>query len=249
MKISITASSRMGCVRSNNEDMVLVDQWCVRNGVLKTEVDTDTIDRYLIALADGVGGHNSGEVASSDVLHNLQFFFSDLPLGLDISHFNETIYEWLTSINNIIESKSSYDERYNRMGTTLVAFAFYGREFYWMNCGDSRIYQLNGGVLTQISTDHSLSNLIGSSEHSNIITNCIGGGCKTSYLDMVKFPKSNIQPGNTFMLCSDGLNDMLTDQEIEQLLADGADATALCQAAIKAGGYDNVSVCVINIED
>ena len=247
MKISITASSRMGCVRSNNEDMVLVDQWCVRNGVLKTEVDTDTIDRYLIALADGVGGHNSGEVASSDVLHNLQFFFSDLPLGLDISHFNETIYEWLTSINNIIESKSSYDERYNRMGTTLVAFAFYGREFYWMNCGDSRIYRFHNGKLTQLSTDHSLSTLVGDTGHSNIITNCIGGGCKHSFIDIVQC-SADVLPGDVFLLCSDGLTDMLPDSRIAQLLAAGKNADVLCKEAELAGGFDNVSVVIATIK-
>lgn len=249
MKFCMTADSEVGCVRDNNEDMILVNKQFIRNGHCKVEINTQATDRFIIALADGMGGHNSGEVASQDVLQNLEFYYHDLPSGLSPGDFNEMIFEWLESINNIIDSKGHSQPKFRDMGTTLVAMAYYGGEYYWMNCGDSRLYQLNGGVLTQISTDHSLSNLIGSSEHSNIITNCIGGGCKTSYLDMVKFPKSNIQPGNTFMLCSDGLNDMLTDQEIEQLLADGADATALCQAAIKAGGYDNVSVCVINIED
>jgi protein phosphatase len=158
------------------------------------------------------------------------------------------IFEWLESINNIIDSKGHSDPRYHDMGTTLVAFVYYGGEFYWMNCGDSRIYQFIGGKLTQISTDHSLSNLMGSTRHSNIITNCIGGGCKTSYLDMMKLADTVIQPGNTFMLCSDGLTDMLADQQIEKMLANGSDAEALCNAAVEAGGYDNVSVCVIRIE-
>jgi protein phosphatase len=72
------------------------------------------------------------------------------------------------------------------MGTTLVAFAYFNKRFYWMNCGDSRIYRLHDGSLKQLSTDHSLTNLVGgSNEHTNYITNCISGGCKTSYIDMV----------------------------------------------------------------
>ncbi|MCR4809791.1 MAG: protein phosphatase 2C domain-containing protein [Prevotella sp.] len=247
MKISITASSRMGCVRSNNEDMVLVDQWCVRNGKVRTEVDTDIVDRYLIALADGMGGHNCGEVASSDVLHNLQFFFSDLPVGLNVSDFNETIYEWLSSMNNIIESKGAYDERYNKMGTTLVALAYYGREYYWMNCGDSRIYSFYEGKLTQLSTDHSLSTLVGDTTHSNVITNCIGGGCKHSFIDIVQC-SADVRPGSSFLLCSDGLTDMLPVSDIAEMLAAGKSANDLCKEAEKAGGFDNVSAIVATIK-
>ena len=227
--------------------MVLIDQWCVRNGKVRTETDTDSVDRYLMALADGMGGHNSGEVASSDVLHNLQFFFSDLPLGLGISEFNETIYEWLSSINNIIESKGACDDRYTRMGTTLVVLAYYGREFYWMNCGDSRIYRYHDGRLTQLSTDHSLSTLVGDTEHSNVITNCIGGGCKHSFIDIVQC-SDDVLPGDSFLLCSDGLTDMLPESRIAQLLADGKSADELCKEAELAGGYDNVSAVVATIK-
>ena len=244
MKCAITASSRTGCIRKNNEDMVLVDKWFVRNDKLDTTVDFTTVDRFLIALADGMGGHNSGEVASSDVLHNLQFFFSDLPIGLSIVDFNEAIYEWLSSINIMIDSKGRNDSRYNKMGTTLVTLAFYGGSFYWMNCGDSRVYRLHQEELQQLSTDHSLDNLIGEEGHSNVITNCIGGGCKNSYIDIVEC-SADVQQGDVFLLCSDGLSDMLTEKQIESMLIDNYDADALCSAAEAAGGYDNVSVVVV----
>ena len=133
------------------------------------------------------------------------------------------------------------------MGTTLVGLAYYAGEFYWMNCGDSRVYRMHDGQLRQISTDHSLSNLMGSSEHTNIITNCIGGGCKMSYIDMVMCTP-DVQPGDVYMLCSDGLTDMLSDADVQALMLQGADANRLCDAANEAGGYDNVSVCVIRIE-
>ena len=224
--------------------MVLVDKWFVRNEKLDTLVDLTTVDRYLVALADGMGGHNSGEVASSDVLHNLQFFFSDLPVGLSIVDFNEAIYEWLSSINNIIDSKGKNDPRYNKMGTTLVTLAYYGHSFYWMNCGDSRIYRLHQGELRQLSTDHSLYNLLGEEGHSNVITNCIGGGCKNSYIDIVEC-SADVQQGDVFLLCSDGLTDMLTEDQIKSMIIDDCDADALCCAAESAGGFDNVSAVIV----
>jgi len=246
MKFNVTASSKTGCVRSNNEDMILVDQWFVRNGRLSAHKDLSTIDRYLLALADGMGGHNSGEVASSDVLHNLQFFFSDLPVGLSISDFNEAIYEWLASINIMIDSKGKNDERFRKMGTTLVALAYYGGAFYWMNCGDSRIYHMHHGELHQLSTDHSLSSLLGDTDRSSIITNCIGGGCKNSYIDIVECT-ADIQPGDTILLCSDGLSDMLSDEQLRYGLLEDDTADVLCAKAEEVGGFDNVSAIVVKI--
>lgn len=247
MKFSVSAASHVGCVRQNNEDMILVQDKFIRNGKYWTMADTGETDRYLIALADGMGGHNSGEVASSDVLHNLQFFYSDLPSGLKVGDFNETIYEWLASINNIIDAKGHTDPKYLDMGTTLVALAFYNGSFYWMNCGDSRMYRLRDESIVQLTTDHSLNTLMGSSEHTNIITNCIGAGCTTSYIDMMQLTNADIQSGDIFLLCSDGLSDMVTDDQIYDLLVNGADATKLCLAAESAGGLDNVSACVVKI--
>ena len=246
MKLSISAASYVGCVRHNNEDMILVGDKFIRNNSYWTMVDTADSDRYLIALADGMGGHSSGEVASSDVLHNLQYYFSDLPATLCVEDFNEAIFEWLESINNIIDSKGRVEPRYAGMGTTLVALAFYNDDYYWMNCGDSRLYRLHGTALQQLTTDHSLSNLTGSGQHSNVITNCIGGGCKTSCVDMVQCT-AEVTPGDVLMLCSDGLTDMLTDLEVLSLLENGADASKLCKAAELAGGFDNVSATVIKI--
>ena len=247
MKLYISAVSHVGCVRHNNEDMILIGSQFVRNGETFVEVDLADKERYMLALADGMGGHNSGDVASEDTLSNLHYYFYDLPSsGMSVGDFNEAIYEWLESINAIIDSKGHSEPRFYNMGTTLVAFAYFNGEFYWMNCGDSRVYYLHEGVLHQLSTDHSLNNLVGESEHSNIITNCIGGGCKTSYIDMVTCTR-DVRSGDMYMLCSDGLSDMVDNDEIERLLNEGADANGLCEAALAAGGHDNISVCLIKI--
>ena len=247
MKLSISAASYVGSVRHNNEDMVLVGSRFIRNDQYWTMADTADSDRYLVALADGMGGHSSGEVASSDTLHNLQFYYGDLPSNLSVEDFNEAIFEWLESMNHIIDSKGRVNDIYKGMGTTLVGLACYENRVYSLNCGDSRLYRQRNGVLTQMTTDHSLEKETGMRKHASIVTNCIGGGCNSSFFDMEEFA-ADILHGDVYLLCSDGLTDMLNDQEIETLLNLNADANALCEAAIKAGGLDNVSACVINVE-
>ena len=246
IELEISAACRIGCVRHDNEDMILVGYQFIRNDEYRTQLELGDKDRFMMAVADGMGGHLSGEVASNDVLHNLQFFFSDLPVGLDASSFNEIIVEWLESINLILESKGKVDEQCKGMGTTLVALAYYDGVFYSMNCGDSRLYRIRNEELVQLTTDHSLSSLMGNKKHSSIITNCIGGGCTSSYIDLVQI--DDIQDGDAFLLCSDGLTDMMSDHRLNILLTEGADANELCNAAIVRGGIDNVSACLIKVK-
>ena len=226
--------------------MILAGYQFIRDDEYRTQLELGERDRYMMAVADGMGGHLSGEVASSDVLHNLQFFFSDLPVGLNASSFNEMIVGWLESINMILDSKGKADEQYKGMGTTLVALAYYDGDFYSMNCGDSRLYRLRNEELVQLTTDHSLSSLMGDQKHSSVITNCIGGGCTNSFIDVVHIV--DIQDGDTYLLCSDGLTDMMSDNRLSILLAEGADANDLCNAAIVRGGFDNVSACLIKVK-
>lgn len=244
--MELSAACRIGCVRHDNEDMILAGYQFIRDDEYRTQLELGERDRYMMAVADGMGGHLSGEVASSDVLHNLQFFFSDLPVGLNASSFNEMIVGWLESINMILDSKGKADEQYKGMGTTLVALAYYDGDFYSMNCGDSRLYRLRNEELVQLTTDHSLSSLMGDQKHSSVITNCIGGGCTSSYIDVVHIV--DIQDGDTYLLCSDGLTDMMSDNRLNILLAEGADANDLCNAAIVRGGFDNVSACLIKVK-
>ena len=244
--MNITAACRVGCVRHQNEDMILIGNHFIRNDAYTARVDLTNQERFMIAIADGMGGHNRGDVASNDVLHNLQFFYHDLPAGLNPSGFNEMIVDWLESINNIVASKGRADEQYKGMGTTLVCFAFYEGEYYSMNCGDSRLYRFRQGKLTQLTTDHSLSNMLGQEKHSNYITNCIGGGCSTSFIDIVKITP-DILLDDCYMLCSDGLTDMVSDEKIAALMAQGATANDLCEAAMVAGGLDNISCCLVKI--
>lgn len=244
--LSISSSSRVGCVRKKNEDMLLLDSEFVRDGKLAKGVDLEKKERYLLALADGMGGHLSGDVASSEVLHHLQFFFHDIPSGMNPSEFNEAICEWLSSISRLFDAKGRLDAKLHGMGTTMVALAYYNHEFYSLNCGDSRLYCLHDHELKQLTTDHSLGNLLGNHEHSSIITNCIGGGITESYIDVVQCT-GEVVTADCMLLCSDGLSDLLSDDIICEMLQEGADAEKLCLAAEAVGGFDNVSAIVARI--
>ncbi len=246
-QLYVTAASKVGCVRPNNEDMVLVGSSFIRNDEFQTRLEVRDDNRLIVAVADGMGGHLSGEVASSEALHNFQFFFNDIPSGLDDEHFKTMMAAWLQSINAIIDSKGRVDETLKGMGTTLVGLCAYEGQVFSLNCGDSRLYRLRHGSLSQLTTDHSFNKEVGIEKHCSIITNCIGGGANSSFFDIERMT-DELLPNDIYLLCSDGLTDMLNDQKIEQLLKRGADASALCNAAEIAGGLDNVSVCVIDVE-
>ena len=247
IELDISAASRTGCVRSQNEDMILVDNQFIRDDYYRKQAVLDGDDRLMVAVADGMGGHNRGDIASDDVLHNLQYFFFDIPSCLSAGYFNEAIVGWLESINNYVASKGRADEQFKGMGTTLVGFTYYNHDFYSMNCGDSRLYRFRNHQLVQLTTDHSLSNMVVGEKRKNIITNCIGGGCVSSYIDMVQMT-DDVFSGDIYILCSDGLTDMLSDEEISILMEQHVDADTLCDAAIEAGGIDNVSCCVIIVK-
>ena len=245
-KFEVSAASRIGLVRSRNEDMILVKDRYVRNDSYTTEIEIQPSSRFLFAIADGLGGYSAGEIASAETLENLHFFIGDLPCGLNSKGFEDLMKGWLESINQIILSKGYVNDRLANMGTTLVAFACYEGMIFKMSCGDSRMYRLRENLLTQQTIDHSLNTMMGQTKHSNIVTNCIGAGCGASYLD-IKEITDDVQNGDVFILCSDGLNDMVDDDTIQESISNGCDAETLCRQACDAGGYDNVSVCIVKI--
>ena len=228
--------------------MVLVGEHQLRSGLYDISFETTDKNRLMLALADGMGGHNCGEVASEETLANLKFFFDDLPSNLDEPNLREAMDNWLKSMCLTIDAKGRENPIYRGMGTTLVAMFYYSGKYFWINCGDSRLYRLHKGELTQLTTDHSLSNALGLNTHSSQIVNCIGGGSTDSYIDMTNIT-NEVEVGDVFLICSDGLTDMISDDEVKHLLENNSNADKLCEAADNAGGYDNISVIVVKIEE
>src|SRR5829696_4209011 len=226
-----------GKVRQNNEDALLVGEGQ---------------DETLFVVADGIGGFEAGEVASSlavDVLKDLQ---PDEPFKAAIGEANRRI---------VAAGRS--DEKLSGMGTTVVAIRFGGKQGEPLaevaHVGDSRAYLMRGGDMNPITEDHSLvAELVRSgdltrdqaAEHpqKNLITRALGADEEVD-VDTAILP---IEAGDRILLCSDGLSDMVSEAEISELLADFPDdpervARGLLSAALEAGGNDNITVVVVDV--
>src|SRR5918999_4707926 len=226
-----------GKVRRNNEDSLLVGEGK---------------DETLFAVADGIGGFEAGEVASRIAIEVL----NELEPG---STFEEAIGE----ANRRILAAGRGDERLSGMGTTVVAVRFGGTHEEPVaevaHVGDSRAYLLRGGELSPVTEDHSLvAELVRSgdltraqaAEHpqKNLITRALGAEDDVE-VDTAVLP---VEAGDRFLLCSDGLTDMVPEARIAEILADSPDdpeepARALVSAALEAGGSDNVTVVVVDV--
>jgi protein phosphatase len=138
------------------------------------------------------------------------------------------------------------DEGKRGMGSTLVSLLYYEGRLIFVNVGDSRLYRFRNGTLMQVSRDHSLRNLSGISEApSNVIVNSFGGG--TSFYVDIEPAGRKLLNGDVFLLCSDGVSDMLNDEEIEEVLAKDEFEDALLDASKDKGGKDNISYVLVEV--
>ena len=228
-----------GKVRKNNEDSLLVGEGR---------------DETLFVVADGIGGFEAGEVASSiavEVLKDVE------PSG--------SLDGAIREANRRILAAARGDERFQGMGTTVVAMRFGGTEeepiSQISHVGDSRAYLLRGGELKPVTEDHSLvAELVRSgdltraqaSDHpqKNLITRALGAEEEVD-VDTTIIP---VEPGDRLLLCSDGLSDMVPESRMLEILTshpenpEGA-ARALVSAALQAGGADNVTVVVVDVRE
>lgn len=250
-RLIVSAASDMGHVRKNNEDMILVGSKKVRDGDSYMLLDIEDNNNVVVAVADGMGGYDKGEVASEQVIESLSFYINDLPQGLSDMEFFKCMNDWVVNECRLIEAMGMENASMACMGTTLVALVCYCGSFYSINCGDSRLYRMRGDVLTQLTQDHTPEVQKNFVRRSHSVTNCIGGGCTTTYLDMENITEE-VLPDDIILLCSDGLTDMLSDVTIASVLRlNGGlvSAKSLVNSALSAGGVDNVSVCLAKYEN
>ena len=245
IKLELGAVSNVGLVREQNEDMILISNTCFCDTLLHTKALLGTAERYIVAVADGLGGHNGGEIASKEVVNSLKEYFFLMPEHLNSDELFELMNDWLHEIHYSLQQKGKANKALEGMGSTLVCFFVYENRFYWMNCGDSRLYRFRGGMLTLLSEDHTLYCLTGNPEHRNVLINSLGGG-ENSYLDF-KDCTDEVLADDVFLLCSDGFTDMLSNPRIESMLSEGKSAEELVQAACGEGGFDNISVCTVRV--
>jgi len=240
MTIEMHAAVDPGRSRSNNEDSVALD----------AEVS-------LAVLADGMGGYNAGEVASTMATDFIQ---TELARWLREAGSHATDAEvrramdiCVDNANRAIFNAANTTPQYAGMGTTLVVAVFRDNRLMLGHVGDSRGYRLRGGRLQQITRDHSLlqeqidAGLItpeqaAFSANKNLVTRAVG----VEDTVLLETHQHEVLPGDLYLLCSDGLSDMLDDTSIAQVLQAHdvleSRVQALIDAANDAGGKDNISV-------
>jgi len=247
MKFRITAVCDVGCVRTNNEDMILVGKKILRDDRLQGAIElNDQHSIFLIAVADGMGGANAGEVASQTVLEGLLEKISLLPSGMDAESLKTSIQALCQEIHQSITNAGIEDTAKSGMGSTLVALLWYEGTLYSVHAGDSRLYRFRNETLMQITEDHSMQKLVGSDEiPSNVIYNSFGGG--PSFFVTVDPAGKKALDGDIFLLCSDGVTDMLSDEEIEAILSHEGFEEALLEQAKAKGGRDNISYVLAEV--
>jgi len=238
----------IGSVRPNNEDIILFGGELFRDQTQTLDFEIMEKSRFAVAVADGMGGHNSGEIASE---YAAQFFYdyvSELPDDLSPEELSEKIKGWTQIAHRNILSQGVQNPEYQGMGTTFCGLLFYEKLVLAINIGDSRLYRLRDGILCQISKDHSMRQLTGNqSLPSNQISNSLGAG-DSAFVE-IKDLTELIHDDDIFLICSDGLSDMIPDNEIEQILVTEPTAEKLVAAAKNAGGKDNVSVVLLRIKE
>lgn len=268
-KFKLGAQTNVGCVRTNNEDNFVVSA-DLNAGEWLLPRDCHTVFTLgnkgaMLVVADGMGGLDAGEIASRMAVDTMKEFFSADKITdeivKDASTIRKYMYDAVVAADNAIKRKSREEKGGKSMGTTLVAAWLFDGYANIIWCGDSRGYLFNPvSGLAQVTKDHSyVQELVDSGrllpeyafDHpdSNIITRSLGNPQKAANPDFVRLP---LQEGEVILLCTDGLNSMLRDEEIESVMQETSNeidtcTKALIQGALDLGGHDNVTVVLCQI--
>lgn len=231
------AISNVGRVRKHNEDSML-----------------DRPEIGLWVVADGMGGHAKGDVASQMIVESLKKIHE----GLSLPRYIDDIEDRVIEVNKKLVEKARESAKKITIGSTVVILLAYDKYCVSIWAGDSRLYRLRNKSLQQITTDHSQveqyieQGLISREDahdhpHGNMITRAVGATDEL-FLDM---DIQEMVSGDRYMLCSDGLTKHITDVEIREFLANGTAeecCTNLINTTLDRGAGDNVTTIVVDIE-
>jgi len=248
LKLAIHGMSDVGLSREHNEDSIRWDR-----------------ELGLVMLADGMGGHNAGEVASDLAVTSIHDALLDVltpeMLETKVIKCEDAVRESVIYANEEIFEQAQERVECAGMGTTIVLTLFHESFVTWANVGDSRIYRLRNAELSQITQDHSLVQemvdngylsqeeaLISTSR--NLITRALGIAPEVE----VDVTTEDLDQDDVFLLCSDGLTDLVSNAEILETimsLRDNMDDAAkrLIELANEKGGTDNISVILITLHE
>ena len=268
VEADISALSHPGHRRANNEDHYLILKLGRILETLGTSLpagvvpDRDEEVNYVMMIADGMGGHAAGEIASQTALSALIGLALDLPdwiLKVDQAHvrnLEERSRSRFQKVSDMLVDLAQRQPALQGMGTTLTVARSLGRDLMISHVGDSRAYLLRAGTLHRLTKDHTFAQLLvdlgrmtpeeaARSSHRHALTNVIGGSTTDLAVD-IEFLK--IEDGDRVFLCSDGVTDLLDDQILKNILCECVKSSDACerliQQSLDAGGRDNVTVIV-----
>jgi protein phosphatase len=253
--ISVCVETHLGLKRAKNEDAC---QLVYRKG---SGLDVDAFGR-MFAVADGMGGHAGGEVASRTACEGLlEYYAGDLEAGMDLNPVERRLMRLNKVIWRIEKEIFRLGEKipeYANMGTTLSVLLLFKEFALIAHVGDSRIYRFRNGVLKQLTQDETMAQLslemgyikpedVRGHPQSHVLIQALGTG-----LEKVNARVEKVASGDAFLLCSDGLYDMVSDQQIHEILSKFTPAEGACERLIKAalhnGGRDNVTAILVEVE-
>jgi len=238
--VRIFAATHVGYVRRSNEDRIRAPDWQTR-GDDGDWIATAGRDGMWMLVADGMGGHGAGEVASEIAVHTLARRLAEAtgPAG---------IIDAIAEANDAVHLAMTTGVGRPAMGTTIVGALLRGQVCTFFNVGDSRAYVLRGSDLTRHSVDHTPAGGRAVAMRSHALTQSLGGTLSRRRLEP-HVEEFELAPGDIVMLCSDGLTDLVVEAGIASILRNATEhpAAALVAAALEAGGRDNVSVAVLAI--
>jgi serine/threonine protein phosphatase PrpC len=235
--LSAVAQTHRGRRRKVNEDSFVVQE-----------------DRHLFVVADGMGGHSGGKVASHQAVDTIAVSFDtgdfgDLVAGL--SRDGAELAASIQSANQAIWEQAAREPALKGMGTTVVAVRFAPNKgrLYIGHVGDSRCYRLRNGIFEMLTSDHTLASLGVRGQAGEMLTRAVGVVPQVRIDLILAVPR----PGDVFLLCSDGLTKMVSEPEISGILANTIDPElavhALIEQANANGGKDNITAIVIQVHD
>lgn len=250
MEIAVFGSTDIGCRRERNEDSYLINT-----------------DYSLYVVADGMGGHLGGEFASRLATSTIEEIISELVQDPDMTlqsnvevrpgDYKSYLKYSISVASNRIFERASHDPSLHGMGTTIVALMFNQGKAFYANVGDSRCYLVRAGKIKQLTTDHSLvseqlrAGIIKPSDvknhkFKNIITRSVGFQEDVDVDVNVK----PVKVGDKFVLCTDGLTNMVPNEDILSVVSELSPKDAcseLIERANKNGGDDNITVVVAEV--
>ncbi len=233
----IESITHLGLQRKNNEDRYMVNL-----------LDNDCA---LLVIADGMGGHAAGEVAAELAMDSFEGY---RPVGPDIS---AELLNRIERAQKCIMERSRALPSLRGMGTTLTALFITGRSAFWAHVGDTRIYHLHKGALIRITEDHTMAGMLLQKgeitreqarfhPYGNVLTKCLG--CDRYEPDSGAF---GLTDGDYVLLSSDGLHDLISDEQITAFMTEDIALTEkldrMISACLHAGGRDNITAILVQI--